>query len=39
MERKQLDNVIKMLTSRDKENHTVALSIIKATQTIISRLH
>lgn len=33
MERKQLDNVIKMLTSRDKENHTVALSIIEATHT------
>ena len=33
MDKKQLDNVISMLTSKDKENHTVALSIIEATQT------
>jgi hypothetical protein len=33
MDKEQLDNLISMLESRDKENHTVALSIIEATQT------
>lgn len=33
MDKEQLDNVIQMLTSKDEENHTVALSIIEATQT------
>ncbi len=33
MDKEQLDNVIQMLTSKDEENHIVALSIIEATQT------